>query len=191
MKKFATLLFCAMILLSGCGDNSAQKNEEVKQDTQKVEASKPDTTQNAAEVKNNANQPAQSPDTSRFKDSREISLAGVLPGISLDEMIANFGEPVTRNGDDLTFGNGMMIDLDEDKNIVEKITIRTPDIATPEGIAVGMDENALNAAYGSADKVDHDDGEVEHEYFSKDRTRSITFKLQNGIITEIESELHD
>lgn len=213
MKKImATLLFASMIL-SGCGNNAAnnaqqkveQKAEEVKQDAnQKVEEVKQDAKNAAAavenkteEVKQDATQVVQNvlnlidATKSLFKDSRDVTLAGALPGIALDKLIEAFGAPVTRNGDELTFSNGMQIDIDDVKNIVEKIVIRTPDIMTPEGVGVGMDEGILNTAYGPADKVDVESDGVDYEYFNKDKTRSITFKSQGGIITEIESEIHD
>ena len=91
----------------------------------------------------------------------------------------------------MTFGNGMVIDIDDVKNIVEKIIIRTNEISTPEGVAVGMDEKVLNTAYGTADETDIESDGVEYKYFNKDKTRKITFTSQNGIITEIESEMHD
>ena len=198
MKKFAAMLFCAMILLSGCGNNTQQKAEEVKQDTaQKVEEVKQDAEKKVDEVKTDAAQVAQTAlniidvAKSLFKDSRDIPLAGALPGIALDKMIEAFGLPVTRDGDKLTFGNGMVIDIDDVKNIVEKIIIRTNEISTPEGVAVGMDEKVLNTAYGTADETDIESDSVEYKYFNKDKTRQITFTSQNGIITEIESEMHD
>ena len=180
MKKFlATLLFASMIL-SGCGDNAAQKAEDVKQDvSQKAEDVKQDVLEIVDATK------------SFFKDSREIPLSGVMPGMTLEKLIQTFGEPVRRDGDDLIFGNGIEIELDDVKNIVEKIKIRTPDIVTPEGIAVGMDEAAIKNAYGSADKVENDDGEVEYKYLSRDNKKSVTFTTRDGIITKIESELHD
>ena len=89
MKKFAAMLFCAMILLSGCGNNTQQKAEEVKQDTaQKVEEVKQDAEKKVDEVKTDAAQVAQTAlniidvAKSLFKDSRDIPLAGALPGIA-------------------------------------------------------------------------------------------------------------
>ncbi len=209
MKKFAAMLFCAMILLSGCGNNAQQKAEEVKQDaTQKVEEVKQDAEQKVDEAKKDAEQSVETVKQdatqlaknvlniidvakSLFGESRDIPLAGVLPGIAIDKVIEVFGAPVTRDGDTLIFDNGMTIDLDTVKNIVEKIIIRTPEISTPEGVAVGMDENILNTAYGKADETDIESDGVDYKYFNKDKTRSITFTSQNGIITEIESEVRD
>ena len=184
MKKFLATLLFASLLVSGCGDNAQQKAEEVKQDaTQKVEEVKQDATKKTVEIIDATK--------SLFKDSREIPLAGILPGITFDKLIQNLGEPVNRDGDDVTFGNGLEIELDDVKNIVEKIKIRTPEIVTPEGIAVGMEESAIKDAYGDADKVENDDGEVEYKYYSRDNKKSITFTARNGVITKIESELRD
>ena len=184
MKKFLAALLFASLLVSGCGDNAQQKAEEVKLDaTQKVENAKQDVTQKVVELVDTPK--------SLFKDSREIPLAGALPGITLEKLIQAFGEPVSRDGDKIIFGNGLEIELDDVRNFVEKIKIRTPDIVTPEGVAVGMEEDAIKKAYGDADKVENDDGEVEYKYYSRDNQKSITFTARNGIITKIESELRD
>lgn len=195
MKKFLATLLFASLLISGCGDNAQQKAEEVKQDaTQKVEEVKQDANKAAEEVKQDAAQKTNElidATKSLFKDSREIPLAGVLPGVTLEKLIQSFGEPVSRDDDDITFGNGLKIELDDVKNIVEKIVIRTPEIVTPEGVAVGMEEAAIKNSYGTADKVENDDGEVEYKYFSRDNKKSITFTARDGVITKIESELRD
>lgn len=188
-------------------DTAAQvenKAEEVKQDAKdtaaKVENKANEIQQDAAQTVSNAESAVSQTameilDTAKsiFKDSREIPLAGVLPGITLDKLIQAFGEPVSRDGDEVTFSNGMEVELHDNTNNVEKIVIRTPGIATPEGVAVGMNEGILNTAYGPADKVDvdRDDGEVEYKYYSKDNKKSIQFTSHAGIISKIESELRD
>ena len=191
MKKFLATLLFASLLVSGCGDNAQQKAEEVKQNaTQKVEEVKRDAEKKANDVTQKV---VELVDTTKslFKDSREIPLAGALPGITLEKLVQAFGEPVSRDGDKIIFGNGLEIELDDVRNFVEKIKIRTPDIVTPEGVAVGMEEDAIKKAYGDADKVENDDGEVEYKYYSLDNQKSITFTARNGIITKIESELRD
>ena len=181
-----------------------QKAEEVKQDAkdtaekveQKAEEVKQDATQAATDAGNAVAQTAMDildAAKSIFKDSREVPLAGVLPGIGLDKLIQAFGEPTFRDGDDVTFSNGMEVELKDNTENVEKIVITTPGIATPEGVAVGMDEGVLNTAYGPADSVDVDreDGEVDYKYYSKDNKKSIQFTSRTGVISKIESELRD
>lgn len=230
MKKILAMFLFASMILSGCGNNTAndakqnveQKAEEVKQEAkdtaaqveQKAEEVKQDAKDTAAKVENKANEiqqdAAKAVDNAEnavaqtamnildaaksiFKDSREVPLAGVLPGITLDKLVQAFGEPVSRDGDEVTFSNGMEVELKDNTNNVEKIVIRTPGISTPEGVAVGMNEGILNTAYGPADKVDvdRDDGEVEYKYYSKDNKKSIQFTSHTGTISKIESELRD
>ena len=230
MKKILAMFLFASMILSGCGNDTAndakqnveQKAEEVKQDAkdtaaqveQKAEEVKQDAKDTAAQVEQKAEEIQQDAakattdagnaiaqtaidilDAAKsiFKDSREVPLAGVLPGITLDKLVQAFGEPVSRDGDEVTFSNGMEVELQDNTNNVEKIVIRTPGISTPEGVAVGMNEGILNTAYGPADKVDvdRDDGEVEYKYFSKDNKKSIQFTSHAGIISKIESELRD
>ena len=181
-----------------------QKAEDVKQDVKdtaaQVEQKATEIQQDAAQAVDNAENVATQTaldilDAAKsiFKDSREVPLAGVLPGITLDKLIQAFGEPVNRDGDEVTFSNGMEVELHDNTNNVEKIVITTPGISTPEGVAVGMDEGILNTAYGPADKVDvdRDDGEVDYKYFSKDNKKSIQFTSRAGTISKIESELRD
>lgn len=179
-----------------------QKAEEVKQDAkdtaaqveQKAQEVKQDATQAATDAGNAVAQTAidiLDAAKSIFKDSREVPLAGVLPGITLDKLIKTFGEPTFRDGDEVTFSNGMEVELKDNTENVEKIVITTPGISTPEGVAVGMNEGVLNTAYGPADKVDIDDGEVEYKYYSKDNKKSIQFTSTDGTISKIESELRD
>lgn len=212
MKKILAMLLFASMILSGCGNNTAndakqnveQKAEEVKQDAKdtatQVEQKANEIQQEVAQATTDAgNAVAQTAmdildaAKSLFKDSREVPLAGVLPGITLDKLIQAFGEPVSRDGDEVTFSNGMEVELQDNTNNVEKIVITTPGIFTPEGVAVGMDEGILNTAYGPADKVDVDidDGEVDYKYFSKDNKKSIQFTSRAGTISKIESELRD
>lgn len=128
---------------------------------------------------------------SLFKDSRDVTLAGALPGITLTKMIQAFGEPVSREDIYVTFGNGLRVVLDDTKNIAKKIIVRTPDIVTPEDVAVGMADMVLNTAYGTADKTDinREEGKVDYRYFSKDNKKIATFTTIDGVITKIENEL--
>ena len=214
MKKLFAALLLGSLVLTGCGNNAANdakqkvetKAEEVKQDAaKKVEETAAKVEEKAAEVKQDAAQVAQDAKNvagqkivemidatkSLFADSRDVPIAGVLPGIALDKVIQALGEPVSRDGDDVTFGNGIEVELKDDNNTVKKITVRNSDIVTPEGVAVGMSEYILNDKYGKADAVDIDGGEVEYKYFNTDKARVLEFTSNGGIIIRIENKLND
>lgn len=123
-----------------------------------------------------------------FKESREITIAGALPGITLEKMSAAFGEPVDRGDNVFTFSRGMAVEVDA-KNIVKKISLTTGEIVTPEGVAVDMPETILNTTYLTADEVDVKNNGADYKYFNKDKTRKFTFVSRGGYITKIESEL--
>ena len=124
-----------------------------------------------------------------FKDSREITIKGALPGIAFSKMTAAFGEPVDRGDNTFTFDNGMTVEVDGEKNIVKKISVINGDIVTPEGVAVNMEETILNTTYETADEVDVKSNGADYKYFNKKKTRKFTFVSRGGYITKIESEL--
>ena len=124
-----------------------------------------------------------------FKDSRDISIAGALPGIAFNKMTAVFGEPVDRGDNTFTFDNGITVVVDDAKSIVKKISIISGDIVTPEGVAVDMPETILNTTYETADEVDVKSNGADYRYFNKNKTRKFTFVSRGGYITKIESEL--
>ncbi len=125
--------------------------------------------------------------TPLFKDSRDITIAGALPGIAFDKMKAAFGEPIDRGDNIFTFDNGMTVEVAD--NIVKKISIITGAIVTPEGVAVDMQETILNTTYETADEVDVKSNGADYRYFNKDKTRKFTFVSRDGYITKIVSEL--
>ena len=214
MKKIFAALLVASMMLTGCGNNTAdnakqkveQKAEEVKQDAaKKVEETAAKVEEKAAEVKEDAAQVAKDAQNaanqkvveivdatkSLFGASREVPLAGILPGVALDKVIQALGEPSTRDNDEMTFSNGVEVELKDDNNTVEKVTVRNSDISTPEGVSVGMSEYVLNDKYGAADKVDVDDGEVDYKYYSTDKSKVLEFTSSGGTIIKIETKFND
>ena len=123
-----------------------------------------------------------------FKDSREITIAGVLPGIAFGKLVAAFGEPVNNGDNTFSFGKGTLVEVDA-KNIVKKISLTAKEISTPEGVAVGMHETILNTTYLTADSVDVQSNGADYHYFNKNKTRKFTFVSRDGYIKKIESEL--
>ena len=122
-----------------------------------------------------------------FKDSRDITIAGALPGIAFDKMKAAFGEPVDRGDNIFTFDNGLTVEVAD--NIVKKISVISGEIVTPEGVAVDMQETILNTTYETADEVDVKSNGADYRYFNKNKTRKFTFVSRGGYITKIVSEL--
>ena len=209
MKKIFAALLVASMMLTGCGNDTAQKveqkAEEVKQDAAKkvedtaakVEEKAAEVKQDAAQVANNAQNAANQKiieivdaTKSLFTASREVPLAGILPGVALDKVIQALGEPSTRDGDEMTFSNGVEVELKDDNATVDKVTVRNSDIATPEGVAVGMSEYILNDKYGAADKVDADDGEIDYKYYSTDKSKVLEFTSRGGTIVKIETKFN-
>ena len=123
-----------------------------------------------------------------FKDSREITIAGVLPGIAFEKVVATFGEPVNNGDNTFSFGNVATVEVDA-KNIVKKISVTSGAIVTPEGVAVDMPETILNTTYLTADSVDVQSNGADYHYFNKSKTRKFTIVSRGGYITKIESEL--
>ncbi|MBR5913818.1 MAG: hypothetical protein IKZ58_05610 [Selenomonadaceae bacterium] len=126
--------------------------------------------------------------TKLFSISRDITLAGVLPGIAFSKMVAFFGEPIDR-GDFFTFDNGLTVEVDSATNIVKKISVISGEIVTPEGVAVDMKDVILNTTYATADEVDVKSNGADYKYFNKNKTRKYTFIARDGYINKIVSEL--
>lgn len=156
---------------------------EVKQDAAPVAKAAPEV--QAAPVKEELNIIDSS--VKLFKDSRDITIAGALPGIAFDKMKAAFGEPVDRGDNIFTFDNGLTVEVAA--NIVKKISVITGEIITPEGVAVDMQETILNTTYETADEVDVKSNGADYRYFNKNKTRKFTFVSRGGYITKIVSEL--
>ena len=218
MKKFfAVLMLAAMMLSTGCGNNAMdgakkdaqeaaakveQKADEVKKDAeakvdeakdaaaQKVDeaATKVDEAKDAAVQK--VDEIAEGAKAMR-ESMNEISFNGIVPGFSIDEVKAAYGEPVKTSGDEIVFKNGVIVEVDDDNKTVESVRLTTSDVETPQGVAVGMSEYVLNDAYGPADKVDKDSDGVEYEYYrGVNKVAKLVFATKNGIISEIKSEFN-
>ena len=123
--------------------------------------------------------------------SNQISLAGIEPGFTVEQVKQICGEPTYNNGETMAFGD-LVIKIDDDRpGIVEEVITRGGDISTPAGIKVGMSETALNGAYGMADDVDRDYNDTEYTYKSEDGRKKLEFKVVNGVIVKIKCELRD
>ena len=198
MKKFITMIsFAAFLILSaGCGSNDSatdnaknsaetvveNKVEEVKQDAAlKVQDVANEVSQKAGEIAESGN---------NSTSMQEIALGGISPGMTFDEVKNILGEPSsTHDHDEFTFANGLIVEFDDHKNVVEEIKVRQAGISASGGIEVGMAEQKLLEVYGQPARKEIDDGATEYKYFSSDRTKKIVFKVYNSKISEIKCEL--
>ena len=173
-------------------DDATKKAEEMKSDAAaKVDEAK-DAANKAAEdanakvdeMKSDAEKMAG--DMKNAMASRVAALNGIMPGASIDDIKAQFGEATSTAGDVMTFANGLKVKFDDASKKVKEISTTDNTFTTPEGMYVGADEYLLNEYCGPADEVEKDDdGEVEYKYFSGDKKSEIVYTSKNGVITEI------
>ena len=200
MKKFITMIsFAAFLVLStGCGSNSASDNAKNSAETvveNKVDEVKQDVALAVADVANDVSEQATKIAESNkvsANPNQEISLGGIVPGMTLAEVKKVLGEPVsTHDHDEFTFANGLFVEIDDHRNIVKEIEAQQAGITAAGGIEVGMTEQKLLDVYGQPARKEFDDGATEYKYFSSDRTKKIVFKVYNGAISKIKCELDD
>ena len=116
---------------------------------------------------------------------RLASLNGVMPGASIEDLQAQFGEATSTEGDVMTFANGLKAKFDNATKKVKEISTTDSAFTTPEGMYVGADEYLLNEYCGPADAVRKVASGAEYEYFSGDKKSAITYTAENGAITKI------
>jgi len=121
-------------------------------------------------------------------DNGKIALGGISPGMSETDLIAAFGQPNYRDGEDWTYKN---FKVEVERSIVTEVSTRMDSIITPDGVRVGQAAEILNSTLGKADKVDNNRDGVEYEYYSTDGTKKIEFKVVNGVIAKISCNLRD
>lgn len=210
MKKiFAVLMLATMLFAVGCGN---QAQEAAKDAQQKVEQTANEAKDKAAEMKDDATKKAEemksdaaakvdeakdavnkaaddaAAKVDEAKDAitgRIASLNGIMPGASLDDLKAQFGEATSTANDVMTFANGLKVKFDDATKKVKEISTTDKTFTTPEGMYVGADEYLLNDYCGPADNVNKIANGAEYEYNSGDKKSKVVYKAQNGIITEI------
>ena len=121
----------------------------------------------------------------------KIGIGRAVPGMTVDQLISIYGQPVSRHGDNLIFRD-FKVEVDDDRpGIVDSIETNSGAVATPAGVSVGQGAEVLNNSYGSADKIDEDWNKTEYEYFSSDYSRKIEFVVKRGVIVEIKCKVRD
>jgi len=123
---------------------------------------------------------------------QQAAIGGIEPGMTLEQAQSIGGKIVSSDAKKLVFENGVIAKVDDDRpGIVEEVTLKSGTAKTAAGISLGMGADALNNAYGHADKVDYDRHDTEYIYYTTDGTKKIEFKVKNGVIVKISCELRN
>ena len=204
-KTFAVLMLATMLFAVGCGNQAQeaakdaqqkveQKAEEVKDEaSKKVEETKEASIQAAEDAVKKADEmkadiAAKAEEVTGNVNERVIALGGLMPGVSVDDVKAMFGEPTVIEENILIFADGLKVEFD-DAQKVKTISTTIETFDTPEGVYVGASEYSLNDYCGPADSVHKIDSGAEYEYNSGDKKSVVVYTAQNGIITEITCSL--
>ena len=122
----------------------------------------------------------------------QVTLGDLQPNMKVSQLKEIYGEPLQTSGDKWIY-KGFYVEVNDRHSRIEEIVTEDSGFSTSEGIIVGMSENALNEAYGKADKLDVDSygSEKEYEYYSSDYKYKMEFKVRNGVIVKIKCEQND
>lgn len=120
---------------------------------------------------------------------RTVALSGIMPGSSIEDVEAMFGEATEVEGNVMTFIDGLKVTVDEATQKVKSISTTGTDFDTPDGIYVGASEYSLNEYCGAADAIRQIPDGAEYEYNSGDKKSKVVYTAQNGVITEITCSL--
>ena len=171
-------------------DEAKDKANEVKEDAvKKVEETKEASIQAAEDAAKKADEmkadiAAKAEEVTIAANERVVALGGLMPGVSVDEVKAMFGEPTATEENILIFADGLKVVLDTAQK-VKAVSTTADAFDTSEGVYVGASEYSLNDYCGPADAVRQITGGAEYEYISGDKKSVVVYKAQNGVITEI------
>ena len=180
--------------------DEAKKDAEAKVDDAKDAANQAadDVASKVDEAKEAANQVADdaaakveevADDLSDAFVGRTVALSGIMPGSSIEDVEAMFGEATEVEGNVMTFIDGLKVTVDEATQKVKSISTTGTDFDTPDGIYVGASEYSLNEYCGAADAIRQIPDGAEYEYLSGDKKSKVVYTAQNGVITEITCSL--
>ena len=194
-KTFAVLMLATMLFAVGCGNQAKEAASDAQQKVeQTANEAKDAANAKVDEAKDAANKAADDAAAkvdeaaNDLKDAvtgRTIALNGIMPGASLEDIQAQFGEATSVEGDIMTFVNGLKVKFDDATKKVKEISTTDNTFSTPEGMYVGADEYLLNEYCGPADMVNKIANGAEYEYNSGDNKSKVVYTAQNGVITEI------
>lgn len=209
-KSLALLMLAAMLFTSaGCGNtmNGAKKDaqeaaqaveQKVDEAKDKVDEAKKDAEAKVDDAKDAANQAADdaaakveevADDLNDAFVGRTVALSGIMPGSSIEDVEAMFGDATAVEGNVMTFIDGLKVTVDEATQKVKSISTTGADFDTPDGIYVGASEYSLNEYCGAADAIRQIPDGAEYEYNSGDKKSKVVYTAQNGVITEITCSL--
>lgn len=180
--------------------DEAKKDAEAKVDEAKDAANQAadDVAAKVDEAKDAANQAAEdaaakvdelADDLSDAFVGRTVALSGIMPGSSIEDVEAMFGEATEVEGNVMTFIDGLKVTVDEATQKVKSISTTGEEFDTPDGIFVGASEYSLNEYCGAADSIRQIPDGAEYEYLSGDKKSKVVYTAQNGVITEITCSL--
>ena len=200
-KTFAMLMLATMLFAIGCGNqakeaanDAQQKVEQTANEAKDAANAKVDEAKDAAnKVANDAAAKVDEAanDLKNAVSDRLVSLNGIMPGESIEDIQAQFGEATSTADDVMTFANGLKVKFDDATKKVKEISTTDSAFTTPEGMYVGAEEYLLNEYCGPADAVHQIGGAAavsggaEYEYYSGDKKSKVVYTAKNGVITEI------
>ena len=120
----------------------------------------------------------------------KIILGNITPGMTESEVLSLCGEPQYKHKDKWQYNN-FTVEFDNKilGDVVEEIETKSSGVTTYGGVAVGQSAAVLNSTFGSADKVETEHNRTKYKYRSTDGSKSIEFKVIDGVIKKISCEL--
>lgn len=123
----------------------------------------------------------------------KISVGGITPGMTPEQVIAAIGEPLAKNQmQDEWFYKEFELDFAAPKGSnehVEQIKSRTAGVKTGAGFTVGDKEDVVEKALGKPDKKYFKKNvETLLLYYSNDKKQVLSVRINDGVITKITSE---
>lgn len=165
--------------------DASAKVDEMKSDAENMANDMKQGAENAmSDAADKMNSMADAMTDAMAMEGRTIALNGVMPGTSVEDVQAMFGEATAVEGKVMTFIDSLKVTVD-DANKVKEISTMDNAFETPDGMYVGAADYLLNDYCGPADATRQVSDGVEYEYNSGDMKSKVVYKAQDGVITEI------
>ena len=115
-----------------------------------------------------------------------IAIGGVGPGCTPEYVESVYGPPTSQeqgsNGDqtylEYNYNNGYIIGFDGSGSQAVAVTCTTDNLATPDGVSVGMEASVLSDKYGTADHIYNFNDKSLYVYDGTDGEQ-LAFDVQN------------
>ena len=126
-----------------------------------------------------------------------IAIGGVGPGCTPDYVESVYGAPTSQesgsNGDqtylEYNYNNGYIIGFDGAGSQAVAVTCTTDNLATPDGVTVGMEASVLSDKYGTADHIYNFNDKSLYVYDGTDGEQ-LAFDVQNFFIVSISARVN-